>query len=193
MRPVVSRARHALWCLTCCLIGAVPTTASADDEVINYVAYSPVFASAGQPTATQLGALHDAGLERIVYIAYSDHERSLQHEDRVAKKLGMEYIHIPVEWNEPTASDFALFASVMQSAPDKPTLLHCQMNFRATAFAMLYRVIFDDVPLAEAKADMNAVWTPNQIWTDFILARLDEAGIDAACDGCDWTPATPQR
>ncbi|MFK8014215.1 MAG: protein tyrosine phosphatase family protein [Gammaproteobacteria bacterium] len=167
--------------------------AVANDDIINYFHYSPTFASSGQPTAEQLKRLRDDGLKRIVYIAYSDHERSLANEDRIAKRLGMEYIHIPVEWSAPTVSDFELFASVMQQDASKSTLLHCQMNFRATAFAMMYRVIHEDVPVAKAKAEMNAVWTPNETWTKLIFDVLQAANIDPHCDGCDWTPAKPQH
>ncbi len=162
---------------------------SGADEIINFVRYSPTLASSGQPTAAQLTMLRENGLQRVVYIAYSDHERSLANEDRLAKKLGLDYIHIPVEWNTPLKSDFELFAGVVNQDTSKSTLLHCQLNFRATAFAMLYRVIHQDVSVAQAKAEMNAVWTPNETWTNFILAVLKDADVDPNCDGCDWTPA----
>lgn len=182
-----------LLALAMLMLGAAAGAGDDEDGIINYVAYSPTFASSGQPTAKQLAQLGEAGLQRVVYLAYSDHERSLPHEDRIAKQLGLQYIHIPVEWDAPTLGDFELFASVMQQDPATPTLLHCQMNFRATAFAMLYRVIYEDVPLAEAKADMNAVWTPNVVWTDYIVDILERADIDPDCEGCDWTPAVPNH
>ena len=185
------RKNRLITVLCVALCGVV--AANDDKDIVNYVAYSDVFASSGQPSAQQLTALRRSGTERIIYIAYSDHERSLANEDRVAKQLGMQYIHIPVEWDAPTASDFELFASVMNAAPQTPTLLHCQMNYRATAFALLYRVSHAGLPLADAKADMNAVWTPNETWTEFLLATLTQAGIDPACEGCDWTPSKPQH
>ena len=165
--------------------------ASAQDlsELVNYRAYSPVFASAGQPTEPQLAAIRDAGFERIIYIAYSDQPKSLPNEDRLVKNLGLEYVHIPVEWNAPTGSDFYLFAAAMRSAPKKRTLLHCQVNYRASAFSFLYRVIYEDVPVAVAKADLNSVWTPNETWRDLIFAVLAENGVSPECEGCDWTPA----
>ena len=100
----------------------------------------------------------------------------------------MEYINIPVNWGSPTPSDFDLFAAVMQSAPDKKTLLHCQVNFRASSFSFLYRVIYEDVPIAQAKADLNSVWTPNSIWISFIHEVLAQHDISPECEGCDWTP-----
>jgi len=168
--------------------------ASADSisDLVNYREYSARFASAGQPTEAQLAAVRDAGFERIIYVAYSDQPRSLANEDRLVKGLGMEYVHIPVEWGAPTISDFYLFAAAMQSAPQKKTLLHCQVNYRASAFSFLYRVIYEDVPVAEAKADMNSVWTPNETWRDLIFAVLADNDISPECAGCDWTPASDE-
>ncbi len=154
-------------------------------QIFNYKSYSTSFASAGQPSAEQLQAVADAGFERVIYLAFTDHERSLPAEDRVVKSLGMEYVQIPVDWEAPRQGEFNVFASAMEGK----TFLHCQANFRASAFAMLYRVIHDGVPLNEAKADMNAVWTPNVTWTNFIRATLEANDIDPDCAGCDWEPS----
>lgn len=182
-----------IWIVALALI-AWSHLASADHhEPRNYIEYSDTLASAGQPTEDHLDALAGDGLKRVVYIAYSDHDGSLEHEDRIAKDLGLEFIQIPVEWDAPTAADYALFAAVMRAAPDKPTLLHCQANYRASAFAMLYRVLELGVALPEAKADMNSIWTPNDVWTDFLRAMLQGAGVDPDCDGCDWTPWKPEH
>ena len=67
------------------------------------------------------------------------------------------------------------------------------MNARATAFSFLYRVIYADVPLAQAKADMNTVWQPNEVWRDFIFTVLAENDISPDCEDCDWTPPPPRE
>lgn len=177
--------------LATCLALVVASAAAAQglSELVNYREYSPTFASAGQPSEEQLAAIRDAGFKRIIYLAYSDQPKSLPNEDRLVKNLGLEYVHIPVEWNAPTKSDFYLFAAAMRTAPEKKTLLHCQVNYRASAFSFLYRVIDENVPVAEAKADMNTVWTPNQTWRDLIFEVLEDNGVSPDCAGCDWTPA----
>ncbi len=159
------------------------------DEIVNFRNYSPTFASAGQPTAEQLPAIRDAGFERIVYVAYSDQTRSIANEDRLVKDLGMEYVHIPVDWEAPTAADYQMVAAALRGNASRKTLLHCQVNFRASAFSFLYRVLEEDVDLAEAKADMNSVWTPNATWRDLIFEVLEAAGVSPDCPGCDWTPS----
>ena len=163
------------------------------DDISNYRQYSETFSSSGQPSKEQLKALSQDGFERIVYIAYTDHDNSLENEDRLVKELGMEYLHIPVEWSEPTKSDFYLFAGALQKEPNKKTLLHCQVNFRASAFSFLYRVVYEDVPVAEAKADMNSVWQPNETWRKLIFAILSENDISPDCESCDWSAEEMQH
>jgi len=156
-------------------------------EIMNYIEYSPTFASAGQPSLEQLDAVKAAGFERIFYIAFSNSRRAIEAEDAVVKDLGMDYIQIPVVWDAPTKSDFYTFASAMQREPGRKTLLHCAANFRASAFSMLYRVLYENVSVADAKADMNSIWQPNETWKDLIFAVLEDNEISAECDGCDWT------
>ncbi len=158
----------------------------------NFRQYSPVFASAGQPTLEQFQILKDNGFQRVVYIAFSNTGTAVSDEDAVVKGLGMEYLHVPVDFNNPLPADFYAFADSMQRAGGKKTLLHCQVNARATAFSFLYRVIYDAVPVAQAKADMNTVWQPNQVWRDFIFTVLAENNKSPDCEGCDWTPPPPR-
>ena len=160
--------------------------ADALTDIINYREYSPMLSSSGQPTADQLTAVSEAGFERVVFLAFSDHEASVANEDRIVKELGMEYAHIPVNWEAPTASDFYMFAGLMQRAPAKKTLVHCQVNFRASAFSFLYRVIVGDVPIDEAKDAMNTVWVPNENWRDLIFEVLEDNGISPQCETCLW-------
>jgi protein tyrosine phosphatase (PTP) superfamily phosphohydrolase (DUF442 family) len=171
------------------LVALLCLDALADDdlpELINYREYAPLLSSSGQPTKSQLSTVADAGFERVVFLAFSDHDASLEHEDRIVKQLGMEYAQIPVDWDAPQPSDFYMFAGLMQRAPEKRTLVHCQVNFRASTFSFLYRVIYDDVPVDAAKDAMNSVWVPNATWRKLIFDVLEENGISPHCDSCLW-------
>lgn len=156
-------------------------------DIRNYIEYSPAFASAGQPTREQLGLLPDAGFERVIYIAFTNGRNAIADEDAVVKELGMDYVHIPVIWDAPTKSDFYSFVGAMQVELDRKTLLHCAANFRASAFSFLYRVLHEGVPIATAKADMNKIWIPNQVWTDLIFEVLADNNVSPECEGCDWS------
>jgi len=156
------------------------------DEILNYREYSATLASAGQPNEAQLGDAAGAGFERVVFLAFSDHERALAHEDRIVRDLGMEYVHIPVIWGAPHSNDFYAFAGAMQREKDRKTLVHCELNFRASSFTLLYRVLYLDVPLADAIDDLTAVWIPSDTWRQFIFSTLEENGVSPHCDECLW-------
>jgi len=161
-------------------------------EIVNFRQYSPTFASSGQPTGEQFATIAENGFERIVYIAFTSNQNAVANADQLAKGLGMEYMHVPVDFDNPLPADFYAFADSMRRNTDKKTLLHCAVNARATAFSFLYRVLYEDVAVAEAKEDMNSVWQPNEIWRDFIFAVLAENNASPDCEGCDWTPPPPR-
>lgn len=158
------------------------------EEITNFRQYDSSFASSGQPSREQFQTLADNGFERIVYIGFSDQGDALSDADRLAKSLGMEYMLVPVDFANPLPDDFYAFADSMQRNTDKKTLLHCVVNARATAFSFLYRVIYEDVSVSEAKADMNTVWQPNDVWRDFIFEVLAQNNVSPECPDCDWTP-----
>ena len=163
------------------------------EGIVNFLQYSENFASSGQPSAEQFAAIAEQGFERIVYIAFTSNQNALPDADQVVKGLGMEYMHVPVTFDNPLSDDFYAFADSMQRNTDKKTLLHCQVNARATAFSFLYRVIHEDISITEAKADMNIVWQPNEVWRDFIFEVLAQNDISPDCEGCDWTPPPPRE
>lgn len=168
--------------------------ANADlDQIINFRQYHSNFASAGQPTAEQFQVLKDNGFERVVYIAFTNNPNALPDADQIVKGLGMEYMQVPVDFDKPLDTDFYAFADSMQRNTDKKTLLHCQVNARATAFSFLYRVIYEDVPVAEALEDMNTVWQPNEVWRDFIFEVLAQNDKSPECAECDWTLPPPRN
>ena len=172
--------------LSICLLAGSALAKTDLSEITNYRAYSPMLSSSGQPSAEQLEAVRDAGFERVVFLALTDSEGSIDNEDSIVKGLGMEFVHIPVIWDTPSPDDVALFLALMSGAPEKKTLVHCQVNFRASAFSFLYRVLHEDVPVGEAKDDLDSVWTPNETWQQLIFDVLEANGVSPDCDTCLW-------
>lgn len=168
------------------LVWPVAAFSQSLDDIVNYREYSESFASAGQPTAAQFELIRDSGFERIIYIAFSTDRNAIANEDKLVRDLGMDYVQIPVVWDSPTVADYESFAAVMRREPDSKTLLHCQVNMRASAFGFLWRVLDRGVPVAQAKADMNTVWEPNETWRSLIFDVLESHGVDPQCEGCDW-------
>lgn len=169
------------------IFAASSLVAAADlSDVSNYRQYSGLLASSGQPSNEHLELAAEQGFKRIVYLAFTDNDTAIEHEDSTVKKLGMDYVHIPIDFRNPTVDDFRIFATVMQQRESAKTLVHCQVNFRASTFSFLYRAIFLDVPILEAKDALDSVWAPNETWFRFIRSVFEDYDLTHACEGCDW-------
>lgn len=128
--------------------------------------------TAGQPTAEQLAAVKDAGYDVVINLAMGNTARDLRNEADVVSRLGMDYVHIPVDFEAPTARDLDQFFAAMDANQDNKCFVHCIANMRVSAFVMLYRVLRQGVPLDEARATMQRIMQPNAVWQRFIDESL---------------------
>ena len=157
-------------------------------SLLNEVQYSSSLTTAGQPHEAELRAISDAGFQRVIFLAFNDHKNALKNEDRIVRSLGMEYFHIPVIWDAPTIRDFDNFASLMLTS--EKTLVHCEVNFRASVFGFLYQIIYRGMPIDEARSRLNNIWIPNTTWEGYITAVLLDKGIDYEPD---WPPSSLEK
>ena len=145
-------------------------------SLLNEIQYSPNLTTTGQPSEEQIRALAEAGFQRVIFLAFNDHKNALKNEDRLARTAGLEFVHVPVAWDAPTTDDFDTFAAVMRAT--EKTLVHCEVNFRASVFGFLYQVIYLGTPAEEAWALLTRIWIPNQTGETFIATALADKGIE---------------
>ena len=141
-------------------------------DIYNFQAVSDTLGTAGQPTAAQFDAVKDAGYEVVINLALGTTPRDLANEPHILTEHGMEYIHIPVVFEEPTAENLHQFFEAMDANQDKKCFVHCIANARVSAFVMLYRVLRQGVPVEDARATMTQIWEPNATWQSFIDEML---------------------
>jgi protein tyrosine phosphatase (PTP) superfamily phosphohydrolase (DUF442 family) len=58
----------------------------------------------------------------------------LPDEAASVSRLGMTYIHIPVDSQNPTDDDFDQFCPVMEQLKEVPAHVHCIANYRVSAW-----------------------------------------------------------
>jgi len=68
----------------------------------------------GQPTEPQLADIHALDVRHIINLGLHSHEKALPDEAASVSRLGMTYIHIPVDFQKPTDGDFDQFCSAME-------------------------------------------------------------------------------
>lgn len=145
---------------------------SSLSTIYNMLPLADDLGTSGQPTSAQLAAIKEAGYEVVINLATGKTPRDLPNEADVVAAQGMEYIHIPVLWENPTEADLARFFEAMDATQDKKRFVHCIANMRVSAFLFLYRVLRQGMPVAEARATMAKIWEPNPIWHTFINDAL---------------------
>ena len=141
----------------------------ADPEAIyNWRRLDDRITTSGQPTEAQLAEIQALGVRHIVNLGLHSSEKALPDEAGSVGRLGMTYIHIPVDFQNPTEQDFEQFCSVMERLKDVPVHVHCIANYRVSAFLYRYRrdVLGMDEP--RARADLEAVWNPDGVWAPFV-------------------------
>lgn len=129
------------------------------ETVRNFQEISPRLASAGQIAYEQIPLLGQQGYEVVVNLAVADEERNGREGFLVARE-GLTYVHIPVDWTEPSLEDVRMFFDVMEANEGRKVFVHCFANMRASAFVYMYRTLVEGVPRDEARATMTEVWDP---------------------------------
>lgn len=132
-----------------------------------------LLATSGQPTEAQLAAVARDGFDVVINLALHDDPRySLPDEEGTVKSLGMDYVHIPVQFGAPTEIDVQAFLAAMERHKGRKVLVHCAANMRVSAFLGLYRVMKEGWHPEEAFRLMDSVWQPNAVWSAFISRVL---------------------
>jgi uncharacterized protein (TIGR01244 family) len=155
-------------------------TISPVAKIYNYRTVTADLATSGQPTEAQIAALAEDGFKVVINLALHDDPRySLRDETGLVKSLGMEYIHIPVQFNEPDEEDLLRFFDAMEQHWQQKMLVHCAANKRVTAFLGLYFAIRENRSDEDAFALMRSVWQPDPVWSSFISTMIGKHKVPA--------------
>lgn len=125
-------------------------------------------ATAGQPSREQFADIKKAGYELIINLGMLESPGALPDERAVVTNEGMVYVQIPVVFDAPQIEEAARFCDLIAFNAGRKIFVHCVANKRAAVFVFLYRVLCTDVNEAQAQRDLERVWTPDEIWQDFI-------------------------
>jgi len=142
------------------------------DQIFNYLKIDDLITTSGQPTESEFELIKQAGFQTVVNLAPHDVENSLSDEPALLRRLSLDYIHIPVDFRNPTETDFSAFCSVLDELRDKKVWIHCAANMRVSAFFFRYRTEKLGVDASLAKDDLNQIWEPFYYWKPFMSGTL---------------------
>jgi len=145
------------------------------EEIRNFLPLSERLFTGGMPKAEQLRDAAVQGVQVVINLALHDIPTALPEEEKLVSSLGMTYINIPVIWNNPTRENLNEFLDAMQAHSEEKVLVHCEANYRATAFPALYRILRLGWKREDALDVMHHIWNEEKypVWKKFIEESID--------------------
>jgi uncharacterized protein (TIGR01244 family) len=133
--------------------------------------------TSGAVSAEQLGTLRRDGYDAVINLL-PDGQNQVADEASIVRGQGLEYVHIPVDFDRPTHADVEAFVDAMDARADAKVHVHCAANYRVSAFYSLYALRRGRCTDDEADALVRSIWDPADFpaWADLIAterARTD--------------------
>jgi protein tyrosine phosphatase (PTP) superfamily phosphohydrolase (DUF442 family) len=147
---------------------------------MNFVQLAPDIGTSGQPDRSQLVAIKEAGYDAVVNLALSTSDRAIGDEGSVVSGLGMRYVHIPVEFENPTLDDLKLFLAIMRAFEGKNVWVHCAVNARVSAFSYHYLKHVRRQDEANCRSPILDKWEMDGTWRAFMELTADDIGPQAS-------------
>jgi protein tyrosine phosphatase (PTP) superfamily phosphohydrolase (DUF442 family) len=146
------------------------------NDIFNFLQLTEKLSCSGMPTPEQLRKIAEAGVAFVVNLATPKSEGWMPDEGDVFKSLNVDYLSIPVDWDNPTAQDLSAFMDAMAAHKTQRVHVHCQANYRATAFIGLYRVLRLGWDRERAFEDARKIWKVEEypVWEKFIDSALNQ-------------------
>ncbi len=138
------------------------------DSIYHWRRLDDRITTSGQPTEAQLADIRALGVSHVVNLGLHSHEKALPDEAASVFRLGMTYIHIPVDFQNPADEDFARFCAALAELDGVPVHVHCIANYRVSAFFYRYRRDILGMDEARARVDLEEDWQPDPVWAAFI-------------------------
>jgi protein tyrosine phosphatase (PTP) superfamily phosphohydrolase (DUF442 family) len=144
------------------------------EDIYNHLRAGDCLHCGGMPTREQAMSLAGDGVRVVVNLATPKSEDWIPDEKELVEAQNIVYYGIPVDWDNPTMDDFNRFVGIMDRHRSETILVHCQANYRATAFIALYR--YNRLGWSEGNAfkDLEKIWDPGEYpaWKKFIEKGL---------------------
>jgi uncharacterized protein (TIGR01244 family) len=158
----------------------LPTSIRRDDhramsieESYNFRRIDDRLTTSGVVSAEQLEQLGAEGYDCVINLLPGDSEYAVAGERELVEGLGLDYVHIPVDFAAPTQDDFDAFVSAMDAHADAKVHVHCAANYRVSAFYSRYARSRGLSTAAEAEALVRGLWNPDEHppWPAFVDAK----------------------
>lgn len=148
------------------------------ETIINLIKINDKLFTSGQPTSKQFELIANDGFEVVINLGLATSEGKIEKEDEVVTSLGLTYLHIPVDFQEPTLKNLNDFLELLYSQRDKKVWVHCIKNYRVSAFMYVYHKYIFQTPFDEIDLDIFNEWQPDSAWQDIMKTSIEDLNLE---------------
>lgn len=142
------------------------------NSINNYIPINNFIATSGQPTAQEFKKIAKEKYDVVINLALSHSEGRLIDEDKIVTNLGMNYIHIPVDFENPTQKNLRDFIEILEALSHKKVWVHCILNYRVTAFMYVFHKYILKTPFEDIDLSIFDEWSPESNWQTIMKTPL---------------------
>ena len=117
------------------------------EAISNFKWLLPLLATGGQPDDIQLLKLSKEGFDAVINLGLADAEYAVPNEKQLIESQGIQYFHIPVNFESPQISQYFEFDKLVKDLSGNKLFIHCAANKRVSVFVALFRILNDKIPL----------------------------------------------
>jgi len=144
------------------------------ENILNYIEINELISTSGQPSVEQFKQIADNDFEVVINLALHNASNAIESEDKIVTDLNMAYFHIPVDFENPKASDVKLFLNTLQALGSNKVWVHCALNYRVSAFMYIYHKYVLKTPFDDIDISLFEQWSPDVTWQEIIKISYDE-------------------
>lgn len=137
---------------------------------MEYYRYDENLASGTQPSAEDLQDLKEEGWEVVVNLSAASTRNALKDEASIVERLGMEYLHFPVDCSELEAFQYLTFKGILNGFAGRRIFVHCGGNIKSSNLIHMYQVLERGIPESESLAVLKKIQNPEPKWFRYFEA-----------------------
>ena len=144
----------------------------------NFVPITSSLATSGQPSPATLADLKRIGVEAVISLGQRGGPNLVPEEPAIVRAQGIDFVSLPFPPDGPSEAQYLAVALALARVQGRRTLVHCQVNWQASTFVFLHRVIVGKERPELAYDSVAKVWSPSGPWRELVVAQLRKHKID---------------
>lgn len=147
---------------------AAQTARETLEGAVNYTRVDAVVACGGATSPDALKELKARGFKAVLNLRQaSEPEAKVEEEGQLVQSLGLTYLHVPFNGNEPTDAAADQFLAALDDQSQRPIYIHCGTANRVGAMWYIKRVLRDGWTPEKAMEEARAIGLKSPVLEEF--------------------------